>query len=53
MTVVPQPPRCEFCGREIKDLGEGYYDHLRQSKSCEAAWNSWLDRLVEDHPGGD
>lgn len=48
-----QDKNCMFCGAPVKDQGEGYYDHLRASKSCEAAWRQWREDLVKDHPGGD
>jgi hypothetical protein len=44
---------CMFCGRNVHDPGEGYYDHLRASASCEAAWRQWRENLYADHPGGD
>lgn len=44
---------CMFCGGRVADPGEAYYDHLRASKGCEAAWRFWRDSLVMDHPGGD
>lgn len=53
MSTTAQAPACEFCGAPLDDLGESYYDHLRTSKRCEAAWQAWLDNLVLDHPGGD
>lgn len=44
---------CMFCGTEVLDMGEAYYDHLRLSKGCEAAWRTWRENLLLDHPGGD
>lgn len=61
----PSPPRavtpkstvrpvfCMFCGTKLSDEGEGYYDHLRQSKTCESNWRTWRENLLNDHPGGD
>lgn len=44
---------CMFCGRTVRDPGEGYYDHLRANGGCEAAWRQWRENLYADHPGGD
>lgn len=44
---------CMFCGSPVSNPGEGYYDHLRASKGCEAAWRTWREELIADHPGGD
>lgn len=51
--TVGQAGTCMFCGGAVTDPGEGYYDHLRLNKGCEAAWRTWREHLVMDHPGGD
>lgn len=53
MRVIAAKLKCEYCGEQVPDMGEGYYDHLRKSKACEAAWRTWRENLIEDHPGGD
>lgn len=51
--ILTAPTYCMFCGNEVKDMGEAYYDHLRLSKGCESAWRTWRENLILDHPGGD
>jgi hypothetical protein len=51
--VLSGAAHCMFCGNQVKDMGEGYYDHLRLSKGCESAWRTWRENLILDHPGGD
>ena len=52
-STTVRPVYCMFCGTKVKEEGEAYYDHLRQSKSCESAWRTWRENLLNDHPGGD
>lgn len=41
-----------FCGTALPNRGEAYYDHLRSTPGCEAAWREWRDRLDEDRRSG-
>ncbi|MGQ0535472.1 MAG: DUF7501 family protein [Methanobacteriota archaeon] len=43
---------CMFCGKPLRDEGEAYYDHIHKNRSCEWQYESWLENLVADHPGG-
>jgi hypothetical protein len=43
---------CMFCGKELANRGEAYYDHLQENKACHEAWQEWTEHLDEDRKGG-
>lgn len=52
MESILQERKCMYCGQPVPNRGEGYYDHLRASKECEAAWREWREELDQDRKSG-
>ena len=44
---------CDFCNRKISDEGLGFYKHVEAFPGCEAAWDTWKERISRDWGGGD
>lgn len=46
------PGRCPFCGEPLASPGAGFVAHLDDSDDCEAAFDTWRERVAGDVRGG-
>jgi hypothetical protein len=43
---------CLFCGDQIVDEGPGFINHMAAKPDCHNAYDSWVENLDHDRPGG-
>lgn len=51
-TTWTDPYSCPFCGEELPSPGEGFVRHVDDNPECDAAFETWRERVAEDVRGG-